>query len=264
MNTFPLKLVFNDISKNNIIIDLEEDNFIHTTIPPEINKFNLEDKYLAYIYSKTDIKDVMNNLLEEGSSSITYSYLLQPVIKDDIFRKLLHSFFLKHNFYVKFLKISSNPSKKNKITGDFDIVITERDINHTFIQNWISNLLESDSDSDEVNRLTIISDEPDNNINNENSNIETETDDDDDTLEDTTDEDDEEIKETDEEETKETDDEETDEEETKETDDEETDDEETGEEETKEMDEEDIKTEDETEETDEEDIKTEDETEDEE
>ena len=145
MNTFPLKLVFNDISKNNIIIDLEEDNFIHTTIPPEINKYNLEDKYLAYIYSKTDIKYVMNNLLEEGSSSITYSYLLQPVIKEEIFRKLLHSFFVKHNFYVKFSNLVSNPYKKNKIIGYFEIVITERDINHSFIQNWINNLLESET-----------------------------------------------------------------------------------------------------------------------
>ena len=248
MNTFPLKLVFNDISKNNIIIDLEEDNFIHTTIPPEINNYNLIDKYLAYIYSKTDIKDVMSNLLEEGSSSITYSYLLQPVIKEEIFRKLLHSFFVKHNFYVKFSNLGSNPSKKSKIIGDFEIVITERDINHTFIQKWINNLLENDNysetENEEVNTIKIISDD--------NSNIDTEKDDDkEDHVKTETDDEDEDVK------TETNDDE--DEDDNTETDDDDDDDDntETGEDEdvkTESEDDEDVKTE--TEEDDE-DVKTE-------
>ena len=33
---------------------------------------------IAYIYSKTDINETISNLNEEGSSEITYSYILSP------------------------------------------------------------------------------------------------------------------------------------------------------------------------------------------
>ena len=151
MSTFALKSVFDDIVKNNISINLDEDTFFHTTTLPDVNKITFNDKNIAYIYSKSDLKQVMNNLIDEGSSNIKYSYILQPIIKEEIFRKLLHSFFVKYNFYVKFfMQIESTTKKNNKIIRDFEIVITDKDVDSYFIQDWLNNKSDKeDEDEDE-------------------------------------------------------------------------------------------------------------------
>ena len=88
MNNLPLQLIFNTIEKNNIIVNLEKDTFCHTINLPINNKINIIEKNIAYIYSKTNISQIMNNLIEEGSSVIRYSYILTSVIKEEIFKKL--------------------------------------------------------------------------------------------------------------------------------------------------------------------------------
>ena len=149
MNTFALKSVFDDIVKNNISINLDEDTFFHTTTLPDVNKLTFNDKNIAYIYSKSDFEQVMNNLIDEGSSNIKYSYILQPIIKEEIFRKLLHSFFVKYNFYIKFFKqVEPSTKKNNKIIGDFEIVITDKDVHSYFIQDWLNNKTDDDDSED--------------------------------------------------------------------------------------------------------------------
>ena len=99
MNNLPLQLIFNDIEKNNIIINLEKDTFCHTLRLPS-DKFIIPEKNIAYIYSKSDISQIMDNIIEEGSTLIIYSYILSPFIKEEIFKKLLHSFFIKYSLSV--------------------------------------------------------------------------------------------------------------------------------------------------------------------
>ena len=145
MNILPLQSIFDDIAKNNIIVNLENDTYCHSNSHPG-NKFIIPDKNIGYIYSKSSVSEIMNNLIEEGSAIITYSYILTPVIKEEIFKKLLHSFFIKCNFHIKFI-----PSQKNtrKLSGDFEIVITENDIQKSFIEKWISDEVVEDV-ADEV------------------------------------------------------------------------------------------------------------------
>ena len=88
MNKLPLQLIFEDIKKNNIIINLEDDTYCHTLSQPD-GKYTIPEKIIAYIYSSSDINQIINDLLEEGSSIITYSYMLKPVIKEDIFKKII-------------------------------------------------------------------------------------------------------------------------------------------------------------------------------
>jgi len=118
MNNLPLQLIFDDIEKNNIIINLEKDTFCHTIHAPS-DKFTIPEKNIAYIYSKSDISQIMDNINEEGSSIIIYSYILSPVIKEDIFKKLLHSFFIKYSFHIKFILIIYSQKNSLKKIGDF-------------------------------------------------------------------------------------------------------------------------------------------------
>ena len=136
MNNLPLQLIFNDIEKNNIIINLEKDTFCHTLRLPS-DKFIIPEKNIAYIYSKSDISQIMDNIIEEGSTLIIYSYILSPFIKEEIFKKLLHSFFIKYNFHIKFIPSVSSQKIVRKIIGDFEIVITDKDISKSFIKLWI-------------------------------------------------------------------------------------------------------------------------------
>ena len=141
MNNLPLQLIFNDIEKNNIIINLEKDTFCHTLRLPS-DKFIIPEKNIAYIYSKSDISQIMDNIIEEGSTLIIYSYILSPVIKEEIFKKLLHSFFIKYNFHIKFIPSVSSQKNVRKIIGDFEIVITDKDISKSFIELWIEEIEE--------------------------------------------------------------------------------------------------------------------------
>ena len=173
MNNLPLQLIFDDIEKNNIIINLEKDTFCHTIHLPS-DKFTIPEKNIAYIYSKSDISQIMDNINEEGSSTIIYSYILSPVIKEDIFKKLLHSFFIKYSFHIKFMPIISSQKNSRKIIGDFEIVITDKDINKNFIELWNEEMEENnieedvkDEDNDDVRENDDVRDEDDDEVRDE-------------------------------------------------------------------------------------------------
>ena len=54
MNNITLQLIFNEIEKNNIILNLEKNTLCHSLHPP-VDKFVIPKKNIAYIYSKSDI-----------------------------------------------------------------------------------------------------------------------------------------------------------------------------------------------------------------
>ena len=67
MNNLPLQLIFNEIEKNNIILNLEKNTLCHSLHPP-VDKFVIPKKNIAYIYSKSDY----------SRCCITYNFAFLP------------------------------------------------------------------------------------------------------------------------------------------------------------------------------------------
>jgi hypothetical protein len=144
MNNFTLKNVFDECKNYNIMYNLD-DSYVSTepiegldlsTLQKTISKDPKYKNHIAYIYSKSDIKEIMESLEEEGSSIITYEFIIIPLIftKEQTFYRLLSCIFNKYGYS---FKIKDKPS--NKKIKELELVITINDIPENFRKKWSEN-----------------------------------------------------------------------------------------------------------------------------
>ena len=132
-----LQKIFEDMRKNNIYPNLD-DNYCTTSY---MDNISLKNKgYIGYIYSISDIDEIIECMLEEGSAIVTYSFNeCSNLFKNkEIFTELIISFF--NGFEIKLLE--DDTCKK------LEIVITPENICENIIKNWNENKLKEDSEDD--------------------------------------------------------------------------------------------------------------------
>lgn len=131
-----LQKIFEDMRKNNIYVNLD-DNYCTTTYTDDIS---LKNKgYIGYIYSISDIDEIMECIIEEGSAIVIYSfYECSSLFKNkEIFTELIISFFNGFEF-----KLIDDGSKK------IEIVITSENICSDIVEKWNINKLQEDSEEE--------------------------------------------------------------------------------------------------------------------
>jgi hypothetical protein len=131
-----LQKIFEDMRKNNIYVNLD-DNYCTTTYTDDIS---LKNKgYIGYIYSISDIDEIMECIIEEGSAIVIYSfYECSSLFKNkEIFTELIISFFNGFEF-----RLIDDDSKK------IEIVITSENICNDIIEKWNISKLQEDSEDE--------------------------------------------------------------------------------------------------------------------
>ena len=143
-----LKKLFDEIKNINVYLNTEytcchTNSILDLTLKKNINSLK---GYVACIQCLSDINSTMESLLEEGSSIVTYEYIILPSnFKEENFQKLLYFYFNKYNIYIKFLP---NIVVTNKKIRKFQIIVSENDIPKEFKNTWerLDNIQYSDSD----------------------------------------------------------------------------------------------------------------------
>jgi hypothetical protein len=132
-----LQKIFEDMRKNNIYVNLD-DNYCTTTYTDDISVKN--KGYIGYIYSISDIDEIIECIIEEGSAIVTYSfYECSSLFKNkEIFTELIISFFGGFEFKL----IDGDSNKK------IEIVITSENLCNDIIEKWNINKLQEDSEDE--------------------------------------------------------------------------------------------------------------------
>lgn len=124
MNTYTLKNVFEELSNNNIFVNLE-DSYIHTT---ESKPVYDKKEYIGYLQSNSvNTDEIMESLREEGSVGIHYTFtILSKDIPSLNIMLLLNSILKKFN-YEPFIV-------KNKKIIEIELVVTRNDLTDSWKQ----------------------------------------------------------------------------------------------------------------------------------
>ena len=137
-----LQKIFENMRNNNIYANLD-DNYCTTSY---IDNTNIKNKgYIGCIYSVSDIDEIMECIIEEGSAIVTYSfYECAKLFKNkDIFTELVISFFNGFDFKL----LDDNKGKK------LELVITSDNILDDFIETWKIENKKEESDDEYIDNI---------------------------------------------------------------------------------------------------------------
>lgn len=142
MSTFSLKDVFDEISKNNIFVNLDDSYYYTSKRKPSYKT----EEYIGYLDSSSKNKEEIDEALrEEGSTVIVYRFIpsTRSLYKNTLLL-LLHSIFNKFNYEPYIVK--------NKKNIEIELVISKEDLPHEYKSIFDVKSYENEDENEDENK----------------------------------------------------------------------------------------------------------------